>query len=469
MVAAAPPGKTQDRPTPAPCRPVVLSATDPRRTASVQRSDALGGALRRAVLQRADADGRLTSCILSHSQRLQQAANNNPTLRQGTHSEDVASVQFGLRQIGMPLEQSFPDGVPDGKYGPDTAANVRQFQIDEKISPPGGFEVGRRTLVHLDNRILDDNVDVCEPKPKPKPPEPPPPSPPIANITCGGARNTVAAKAIKDAIDLLDAALMRFSRERAAAADAAFIMFRSRDFATMADADRHMQGARVAIPRQEYRCFGEDETTCDSATAAFSLNFNPVVGLCPLFFVESTNRPRVIVHEGMHMAGLQRPGVIFDPEHSLRSEDPFVELEPTLSTAERIRNADHNAGFVLALAKKTTKELADAAAHRAGGDLRIGLRGRQTMPATGFIPSIVITGNEDAQVGITRDQTWRVTDDRNVPVAVRPLTDINEARLPRQERDRVVASGATALLVSVEIDVVGAGRRTLSGRIAIDR
>jgi peptidoglycan hydrolase-like protein with peptidoglycan-binding domain len=52
------------------------------------------------------------------------------------------------------LELCNQDVEADGKYGPLTAAAVRRFQVEEHIDPPGGFEVGKRTLHHLDDRVL---------------------------------------------------------------------------------------------------------------------------------------------------------------------------------------------------------------------------------------------------------------------------------------------------------------------------
>ncbi|MBK8553601.1 MAG: DUF4157 domain-containing protein [Ignavibacteria bacterium] len=97
---------------------------------------------------------------LLNTPRLQDASRNAPTLRQGSRGDDVKRLQFALRLLGMELEKSFDNnGQPDGKYGPDTATNVRQFQIDEAIAPPGGFEVGERTLHRIDDMLIKSDLD----------------------------------------------------------------------------------------------------------------------------------------------------------------------------------------------------------------------------------------------------------------------------------------------------------------------
>src|SRR4051794_35745651 len=62
------------------------------------------GLLRRTLARQAlDPDAApLRSCILSLPE-LQAAARNSPTLKQGKHGADVASVQYALRKLGYPL------------------------------------------------------------------------------------------------------------------------------------------------------------------------------------------------------------------------------------------------------------------------------------------------------------------------------------------------------------------------------
>ncbi|MBK8553602.1 MAG: hypothetical protein IPL53_22105 [Ignavibacteria bacterium] len=70
-----------------------------------------------------------------------------------------------------------------------------------------------------------------------------------------------------------------------------------------------------------------------------------------------------------------------------------------MDTETRIRNADHNASFAIALAN--IADLSPIAKHRAGFDLGIGLLGSSSsIKATGFVQALIITGNEDLQVGI---------------------------------------------------------------------
>jgi hypothetical protein len=440
-----------------------------RAVAAVLRSGRRGRLQRQAKAPAVEDDGPLRSCILA-SDGLQDAARNSPTLKQGAHNVDVASVQFGLRRIGMPLERSFPDGLPDGKYGLDTAENLRQFQVDEGIDPPGGFEVGKRTLHHLDARILKDGVDQCDTPPKPDPnPDPKPPPAPSVNVTCPDTTKAAAIRAgVVDGKDTLAKANARFFSDKKAARDAAFLFFRSRDDQILQEASRNMQQAAAGILNVEYRCMENGQGACTEDVGGFSFNFSRVVVLCPLYFKPKTNRARVIVHENMHMAGLQRPGLVFDPEHSLQ-EDPFFELEPELSVADRIRNADHNAGFAVALASKSSAELARAAAHRAGGDLRVVANGSGgSIPAKGPVPRLLIAGDEDRQVGLSDNQVWTVTDNGGQPVRVTPLPERDEAVLSQPERDRLVAAVATSLHARVDLDVSGTGPMIVVGVIPID-
>ena len=408
---------------------------------------------------------------LLNTPRLQEAARNAPTLRQGTNSDDVKRVQFALRLLGYPLENSFPGGSPDGKYGPDTAENICQFQIDEEISPPSGFEAGKRTLHVLDDRLIKANLDPALVDPPNPNPNPTPPTPRPTHVSCTLEQSQSIVSAVSSASQILAKADRRIVGEIAQAKNASFIAFRSRDFQVVREGQQHIQQALSCLSKVEYRCASDTDHTlqfCDKATAAFARNFSPVIMLCPLFFKEPNVQARIIIHESMHTgAGLQRPGTIFDPEHYLSLDDPLKELEPGLDTDSRIRNADHNASFAITLA--TVTNLEPIASHRAGNNLGIGLiASKKTIPVTGLVPALKITGNDDQQVGITRI-LWTVTDDRSNPVKITQFDDVNEARISKPDRDRLVSSGATALLVSVNAEVTGTGSLTILGSIEIEQ
>lgn len=406
---------------------------------------------------------------LLNTETLQNAAQNAPTIKQGTHGDDIKRIQSALRLLGMPLEDSFTELGPDGKYGPDTAGNVRQFQVDESISPPGGFEVGKRTLHRMDALLIQFNLDpqLAPITPTPIPPVPKPQV--IPNIvSCTPEKTKIILEALSAALIMMNTANQRVFTDRIQAGNASFIMFRSRLQQTIAEASRNLQKAISIIPKIEFRCALPENSTCEASVPAFSLNFNLVCFLCPTFFSTPKVRTRTLIHEAMHLgAGLQRPGLIFDPEHSLDFVDPLKELEAELDTATRIRNADHNAGFVIALA--TIADLNPIANHRAGADLDIGLVGSKTsIRASGPTAKLRITGNDDFQVGIPVKK-WKVTDNFNNPVRITQLDEIDEALISRVDRDRLVAAGVTKLFVEINLEVTGVGAKTLTKSISVDR
>jgi hypothetical protein len=90
--------------------------------------------------------------------RLQQAALNAPTMKKGERGNAVHLVQFAFLELGykMPISTAKPQISPDGIFGAETEAVVRQFQQDRKrIDPTIGVDgiVGKQTMGELD-RLL---------------------------------------------------------------------------------------------------------------------------------------------------------------------------------------------------------------------------------------------------------------------------------------------------------------------------
>jgi peptidoglycan hydrolase-like protein with peptidoglycan-binding domain len=94
----------------------------------------------------------LTSPRFADNPRLQAAAMNNPPMRPGEAGDAVALVQQALSDLGYPMPISFAQGPPDGIYGSETEATVRQFQIDQGFPPAGrDGRAGHDTLGRLDS------------------------------------------------------------------------------------------------------------------------------------------------------------------------------------------------------------------------------------------------------------------------------------------------------------------------------
>jgi peptidoglycan hydrolase-like protein with peptidoglycan-binding domain len=108
----------------------------------------------------------LTSPRFANDPRLQAAAMNNPPMRRGETGDSVGTLQQALYDLGYPLPISFATGTPDGIYGAETEATVRQFQTDQGIGRDG--VAGHDTLGALDALF----------------PPPPPPGPPRVKGSC---------------------------------------------------------------------------------------------------------------------------------------------------------------------------------------------------------------------------------------------------------------------------------------------
>lgn len=96
----------------------------------------------------------LISHQLASSPRLQQAANNAPSIGYGASNEGVAAMQRGLVDLGYPMPRSTAFGAkaPDGIYGDETAQVLKKFQRDNALVTDG--IAGRKTLARMDELLL---------------------------------------------------------------------------------------------------------------------------------------------------------------------------------------------------------------------------------------------------------------------------------------------------------------------------
>jgi peptidoglycan hydrolase-like protein with peptidoglycan-binding domain len=90
----------------------------------------------------------------SQNARLQQVAQNNPSMKEGETGEAVGIVQQALIDLGypMPITSNYGRSVADGIFGPETARVVTQFQTANALVRDG--IVGRDTLGKLDELIV---------------------------------------------------------------------------------------------------------------------------------------------------------------------------------------------------------------------------------------------------------------------------------------------------------------------------
>jgi peptidoglycan hydrolase-like protein with peptidoglycan-binding domain len=103
----------------------------------------------------------LRSGLLAGTPRLEAAAIGPPSIKPRPPDDDkdaVKRIQLALAQIGYRLPTSFPNGPrsePDGIFGPETEAAVRNFQVREFPTSPGDWDgrVGPHTLARLDARL----------------------------------------------------------------------------------------------------------------------------------------------------------------------------------------------------------------------------------------------------------------------------------------------------------------------------
>jgi hypothetical protein len=91
----------------------------------------------------------LSSSRFTSSRRLVAASTNSPPLRRGARGRAVHLIQFALLDLGYRMPRSTGGNMsPDGIYGDETVATVRDFQRSKRLNPDG--EVGRNTMRELD-------------------------------------------------------------------------------------------------------------------------------------------------------------------------------------------------------------------------------------------------------------------------------------------------------------------------------
>jgi peptidoglycan hydrolase-like protein with peptidoglycan-binding domain len=94
----------------------------------------------------------LKSPRFASNQRLNRASENNPAMSRGESGEPVRIVQQELMDLGFSLPISTRKfGSPDGVYGNETVAKVRELQTKFKLGPDG--VVGRQTMTRLDGLL----------------------------------------------------------------------------------------------------------------------------------------------------------------------------------------------------------------------------------------------------------------------------------------------------------------------------
>ncbi|HVQ14130.1 MAG TPA: peptidoglycan-binding protein [Vicinamibacterales bacterium] len=93
----------------------------------------------------------LTSTLFKTNQRLQLAANNNPSMRKGEADHAAVRIlQEALVKLGYPLPRSTKATGFDGDYGDETYGAVYKFQVDKKLPPPADGRAGKNTLTKMD-------------------------------------------------------------------------------------------------------------------------------------------------------------------------------------------------------------------------------------------------------------------------------------------------------------------------------
>ncbi len=100
----------------------------------------------------------LRSKRLRNNSQLQNAADNNPPLRNGSTGSGVRILQDSLVELGysMPITTNNGKSGADGIFGSETAKTVQAFQADERLSADG--IAGRDTLHRLDGILQTDQV-----------------------------------------------------------------------------------------------------------------------------------------------------------------------------------------------------------------------------------------------------------------------------------------------------------------------
>jgi len=107
------------------------------------------------------------------NRRIRSAASKSPSMQHGERNSAVAILQGALIDLGYSMPRSTNKaGQPDGIYGDETQAKVRQFQAEKKLLPDG--VAGHDTFALLDALMV---AKKGPPKPIPGLPVPLNPSP----------------------------------------------------------------------------------------------------------------------------------------------------------------------------------------------------------------------------------------------------------------------------------------------------
>jgi peptidoglycan hydrolase-like protein with peptidoglycan-binding domain len=109
---------------------------------------ATAGVLARAPLTPVEKAQDLKSPRYAGQPSLEAAYDNSPPLSAGMDGPGVAAVQQGMVDAGHAMPISTKSGKPDGIFGKETAATVRDFQGKNGLVPDA--LVGRKTMGRLD-------------------------------------------------------------------------------------------------------------------------------------------------------------------------------------------------------------------------------------------------------------------------------------------------------------------------------
>ena len=96
----------------------------------------------------------LKTIRFSCERQLVAASNNKPPLQRGSIGEGVAILQQALVDLGfyMPVSTGGGKKLPDGIFGPETAATVKAFQRAHGLAPDE--MVGPKTLAKLEDLLI---------------------------------------------------------------------------------------------------------------------------------------------------------------------------------------------------------------------------------------------------------------------------------------------------------------------------
>ena len=89
------------------------------------------------------------------NERLKNASENTPALRQGERGDAVVILQLALIDLGNQMPKSTKNGnsMPDGIFGQETFQIVSNFQRENGLVADG--VAGRQTLIELERQIIE--------------------------------------------------------------------------------------------------------------------------------------------------------------------------------------------------------------------------------------------------------------------------------------------------------------------------